>query len=224
MGKDVKVRRRRYDSTRRRQQADQTRREIVTAAGRLFRDRGYSVPMTAIAVEAGVVVETVYRTFGSKSALFRAVVEALLAGGAARAETPVEERRAIRAVIDEPDPRRQIALWVATQPGIHRRAGPVLRALHAGASSDVELKRLWDEMEAWRFEGQSRLVARLAAEGALRGDRSTEIASDIVFALTSLAVHDLLVLERGWTYEQYEEWLARALVRELLGDSEPTTE
>jgi AcrR family transcriptional regulator len=208
--------RRRYDSTRRRQAAAQTRRDIVTAAGRLFRDGGYGVPMTAIAAEAGVVVETVYRIFGSKAGLVRAVVEALLAGGAARAERRVEERPAIRAVIEERDPRRRIERWAATQPGIHRRAGPLLRAVRAGAASDPELARLWSELEAWRLEGQGRLVERLAADGALRRDRTVARSRDVLFTLSSLGVHDLLVLERGWTGAEYEAWLAESLVRELL--------
>ena len=215
--KDPVKTRRRYDSTRRRQAAAQTRRDIVTAAGRLFRDGGYAVPMTAIAAEAGVVVETVYRIFGSKAGLVRAVVEALLAGGAARAERPVEERPAIRAVIEERDPRRRIERWAATQPGIHRRAGPLLRAVRAGAASDPELARLWAELEAWRLEGQGRLVERLAADGALRRDRTVARCRDVLFTLSSLGVHDLLVLERGWTEAEYEAWLAESLVRGLLG-------
>ena len=150
--------RRRYQSARRAAQAAQTRRDIVTAAGRLFRERGYGVPLAEIASEAGVVVETVYRIFGSKAALFRAAVEALLAGGAGRAEVPVGERPAIRAILDEPDPRKQVAVYAATQPGIHRRAGPLLRALRDARGSDPELGRLWDEMEVWRLDGQGRFV------------------------------------------------------------------
>jgi len=210
--------RRRYESRRRREQAAQTRRDIVTAAGRLFRDRGYGIPMPAIAHEAGVVVETIYRIFGNKSGLFRAVVEALLAGGPTRAEVPVEERPAIRAIIDEPDPRRKIALYAATQPGIHRRAGPLLSALRGAKASNRDLARLWDELEAWRYEGQGRLVAQLAERGGLRADRSLDEAKDVVWTLCSLAVHDLLVLERGWTAERYEAWLAATLTHELVGD------
>src|SRR6266508_2736532 len=100
MSEDVKPRRR-YVSRRRQEQAAQTRRDILATAGRLFRERGYGgTPMPLIAVESGVVVETIYRVFGSKAGLFRAVMEAVLAGGAARADVPVEERPAIRAVID----------------------------------------------------------------------------------------------------------------------------
>jgi AcrR family transcriptional regulator len=172
--------------------------------------------MPSIAQEAGVVVETVYRIFGSKAALFRAVMEAVLAGGSARADVPVEERPAIRAVIEEPDPGRQIALYAATQPGVHRRAGPLLRALAGGATTDPELKRLWDEMEAWRLEGQGRFVAQLGEQGRLRPGLSFEDARDVVWTLCSLAVHDLLVVERGWTAERYQEWLTAALTRELI--------
>ena len=67
-------------------------------------------------------------------------------------------------------------------------------------------------------EGQARLVGLLASRGALRQGLSVETASDLVWTLCSLAVHDLLVIERGWTSEHYERWLTEALQRELLGD------
>lgn len=213
----VKPPRRRYESRRRQEQSAQTRRDIVTAAGKLFRDRGYtatSIPL--IASEAGVAVETIYRGFGSKAGLFRAVIEAVLAGGAGRAEVPVEARPAIRAVIEEPDPRRQVLLYAATQPGIHRRSGSLLRALQGALATDPDLRDLWDQMEAWRLEGQGRFVAMLADRGRLRAGLSFEAARDVVWTLCSLAVHDLLVVNRGWTPERYQEWLAAALVRELL--------
>ena len=205
-----------YTSPRRRQQAEQTRTEILTAAGRLFRDEGYGVPMPAIAAAAGVAVETVYRIFGSKANLFRAVVEAMLAGGVARAAVPVEERPAIRAVIEAPDPRSQVARYAATQPGIHRRAGPVLRALRDARSSDPALAELWDEMEASRLEGQGRVVRLLAKRGALRPDLSVDEGIDILWTCCSLAVYDMLVIARGWSDARYEAWLAATLAAALL--------
>ncbi len=209
--------RRAYASPRRQAQAAQTQQDILAAAGKLFRERGYSAtPMPLIASEAGVVVETIYRIFGSKAGLFKSVVEAALAGGTSRADVPVEERPAIRAVIEEDDPRRQIELYVATQPGIHRRSGPLLRALFGAVATDPELKTLWDELEGWRLSGQGRFVGLLAERGHLRDGLSVEDARDVVWTLCSLAVHDLLVVGRGWTPAQYQEWLAAALIRELL--------
>lgn len=218
---DVKPRRR-YESARRQEQAAQTRRDIVAAAGTLFRERGYSATsMPAIASEAGVVVETIYRSFGNKAGLFRAVVESVIAGGPTRADVPVEDRPQIRAVIDEPDPRRQLELYAATQPGIHRRSGPLLRALRDARSADEELRVLWEEMEEWRLRGQGRLVGLLAERGTLREGMSVEDARDACWTLCSLAVHDLLVVERGWASEKYREWLAAALIAALLPADTP---
>ena len=177
--------------------------------------------MLEIAREAGVVVETVYRIFGSKAGLFRATVEALLAGGASRAEIPVEERPAIRAILDEPDPRKQVAGYAATQPGIHRRAGPLLRALRDASGSEPELRRLWDGMEAWRLDGQGRFVRMLADRGTLRQGLTVDVGIDIAWTLCSLAVYDLLVLGRGWGDERYQAWLTDALARELLASGAP---
>ncbi len=216
MSEDVKPRRR-YDSRRRQVQAEQRRRDIITAAGTLLRERGYAVSMEAIAADAGVVVETAYRIFGSKAGLVRAVVEALLAGGPARAELPVEERPALRAIIEEPDPRLQVAMYAATQPGIHRRAGGLLRALREGASTDPDLRALWGDLEAWRLDGQGRFVRMLEQRGALRPGLSVDEATDGTWTLTALAVYDLLVLDRGWPEDRYEAWLADALAHALLG-------
>lgn len=95
-----------------------TRVRIVEAAHRVFVERGYAgATIPRIAAEAGVAVETVYRSASGKSGLLAAAVQAALAGGAQRAEVPVEQRPAIRQVIDEPDPRRQLQAYAATQPG-----------------------------------------------------------------------------------------------------------
>jgi len=119
-------------------------------------------------------------------------------------------------MIEEPDPRRQIELYAATQPGIHRRSGPLFRALSGAAATDPELKVLWDEMEAWRLQGQGRFVGMLAERGVLEPGVSVEQARDLVWTLCSLAVHDLLVVERGWTAEDYQDWLASALTCAVL--------
>lgn len=216
MTDDVKPRRV-YRSTRRAEQVAEKRRAIVAEADTRFRADGYSaVTMPAIAHEAGVAVETIYRAFGSKAGLFAAVIDAAVAGGAARAERPVEERPAILALIQEPDPGRQVELYAATQPGIHRRSGQLLRALSQAAGTDPELRTLWDSIEAGRLEGQVRFVQMLGDRGALRPGLSIADGRDGLWTLTSLAVHDMLVVTRGWSAERYERWLAEALAGLLL--------
>jgi AcrR family transcriptional regulator len=221
MSEDVKPRRR-YDSTRRQAQAAQTRQDILDAAHRLFLDRGYAgTTLAAIATAAGVVVETIYRAYGSKAELFKAVVRAAVAGGAARAQVPVEQRPAIAAVIAETDPHRQLELYAATQPGIHARAGPLLRVLIGAAATDPELAELWTQIEDERLAGMGRFAQLLADRGVLRPGLSVQEARDLLWTLNALTVHDLLVVQRGWSPERYRDWLAGALARELLPDRRP---
>jgi AcrR family transcriptional regulator len=216
MSEDVKPRRR-YNATRRQAQAAQTRQDILAAAHQLFLDHGYAgTTLTSIARAAEVVVETIYRAYGSKGELFKAVVRTAVAGGAARAQVPAEQRPAIAAVIAETDPDRQFELYAATQPGIHARAGPLLRVLIGAAATDPELAQLWAQIEQERLNGMGRFAQLLADRGALRLDLSVEEARDLLWTLNSLAVHDLLVVQRGWSSERYRDWLAGAMTRELL--------
>lgn len=220
MSEDVKSRRR-YDSRRRQAQAAQTRRDILAAAHAAFVEHGYTgATLASIAQAAGVVVETIYRAFGSKATLFKAVVEAAVAGGAARAEVPPDERPAIQAVIAETDPRRQLERYAATQPGIHARMGPLLRVLAEAAAADPELGETARQLEGERLAGMGRFAQLLADRGALRPGIDVDQARDVLWTLNSHAIHELLVVQRGWSPERYRDWLADALARMLLRDGE----
>ena len=218
MSDDVKPRRR-YDSPRRQAQAAQTRQDIIKAAHEAFLEHGYTgTTLAAVARTAGVVVETIYRGFGGKAGLFKAVVEAAVAGGTARAQVPVEHRPAIRAVITETNPRRQLERYAATQPGIHARMGPLMRVLAGAAATDSDLAEVLRELEYSRLAGMGRFAQLLADRGALRPDLAAEQARDILWTLASHATYDQLVTQRGWSPEQYQTWLADALSHLLLPD------
>ena len=219
MSEEVKPRRK-YDSRRRREQAERTRRDIVMAALELFVERGYvGTTMSDIADAAGVAVETVYRAFSSKALVFKSAVEAAVAGGAERAEVEAEERPAIRAVVEETDPRRQLELYAATQPDIHARMGPLLRVLKAAAALDDALTEVWTELEDHRLAGMQRFAQLLADRGALRSGMSVTDARDLLWALNSHELHEKLVVHRGWPPKQYQTWLATALAAALLEPS-----
>jgi AcrR family transcriptional regulator len=209
--------RRRYDGTGRRAKAQRTRAAVIEAAARVFQERGYAgATIPVIAAEAGVSVETVYRAAAGKAGLLAAAVQAALAGGAERAERPVEQRAAIRAVIDEPDPRRAIRRYAGTQPGLWARTGPLLLVLDAAAGDEPELVELRADLARQRRLGQGRLADRLADLGALRRDVPVQRARDIVWALCAQATFDALVTACGWSHVEYRDWLAEMLVAALL--------
>lgn len=209
---------RRYDATGRRRGAEGTRARVVAAATKVFVEHGYAgatIPM--IAAEAGVALQTVYRTAPGKAGLLEAAVTAAVAGGVDRAAVPVLERPAIRAIIDEPDPQRQLRLYAHTQPGIWSRVGPLLQVLEAAAASQPDLRRLQQEQDALRHAGLTRFGRLLHQRGALRPGLTPQRAADIIITLGCQATYRSLVLTHGWTHHQYEDWLADCLQHSLLG-------
>lgn len=208
---------RRYDAPLRRERAASTRARIVAAAHRIFLERGYAgATIPRIASEAGVAVETVYRAAPGKAGLLAAAVETALAGGTAHADLPVEQRPGIRRMIDEKDPVRKLQLYAATQPGVYGRAGPLLRVLDEAAPSVPELAKLRQRYATRRLEGMRQLAAMLAEQGALRAGLSPQRAADLLVTVCARANYDSLVTERGWTPEEYRDWVADMLVRTLL--------
>lgn len=196
-----------------------TRERVIAAATQVFLEHGYaSATIPAIAAQAGVALRTLYRAAPGKAGLLAAAVNAAVAGGGGRAEVPVEDRPAIRAIIEEPDPRRQLALYAHTQPGIWARVGPLLRVLEAAADSEPELRQLQREQDAERHRGITRFARLLHDRGHLRADVTPERAADIVVTLGSFATYDSLVTTRGWTHHQYETWLADTLRHSLLAE------
>src|SRR2546422_3976973 len=84
---------RRYDSTRRRAQAAETRQDILKAALQLFLEGGYAgTTINDVAAAAGVAVGANYPGVGGKAALFKSGVGGAIPAGAAPAAPPPRAR------------------------------------------------------------------------------------------------------------------------------------
>jgi AcrR family transcriptional regulator len=204
-----------YDSPRRREQAAATRREILMAAQRLFEEHGYSATtMAAVAAEAGVALKTVYAAFETKSGLLRALWNLLLRGD--EADVPVMERAWYREVLDEPDPVRQLRLNARNARAVKTRIAGVLDVIRHAAQLDPDSEELWARIQSDFHDNQRAIVQSLHDRGALRPALDAEQAADILWTLNHPDVWQLLVAQRGWTPEQWEEWFGDAACRELL--------
>jgi AcrR family transcriptional regulator len=207
--------RRRYDSPRRREQAEATRRDILAAAQRLFEAHGYAATtMAAIAAEAGVALKTVYVAFETKSGLLRALWHLLLRGD--RDDVPVGEQAWFREVVDEPDPERQLRMTARNSRLVKQRAGALMEILRSAAPTDPDIATLWDRIQTDFHANQRAIVESLDEKGALRPDLDVGGAADILWTLNHPNVWQLLVGERGWTADRFEDWLADALCSQLL--------
>jgi AcrR family transcriptional regulator len=204
---------RRYDASKRRQAAERTRRAILDAALELFGDRGYAgTPMTAIAVRAGVALDTIYASVGRKPDLARLLIETAISGTSQA--VPAAERGYVQAVRAAPDAETKIAIYAAAMRTIAGRVAPVLGIIQQAAPSDPELTALWREIAERRADNMHRFVTDLAAVGTLRVHPAE--AADIVWATNAPELYQLLVGQRGWTPDRYEHFLADAWRRLLL--------
>ena len=204
---------RRYDSTRRRAQAEATRRDILGAAQKLFEERGYAATtMEAIAVEAGVALKTAYVAFETKSGLLRALWNHLLRGG--RDDVPVAEQAWYREVLAEPDPERRLRLNARNSRAGKQRIAGVLEVIRGAAPADPEIGELWARIQR-EYHANQRVVAEGIA-GALAVD--LDRAADLLWTINHPNVWQLLVSERGWTPEDYERWCADTACAQLLGE------
>jgi len=211
------VKSRPYHAPRRREAAAQTRRAILDAATRLFAENGYTaVKMAQIAAGAGVATDTVYAAIGPKPVLFRLLIERAISGE----DEPVtaEERDYVRAIHAEPDARRKLAIYAKAIRHIQARLAPLFLALQSAASGEPELAALWTEIGERRATNMRRLAAELAETGALRSDISVDEAADVIWSMNAAEFYVLLVQQRGWAPEHYEQWLTDAWQRLLLDD------
>jgi AcrR family transcriptional regulator len=146
-----RVKRRRYESPRRREAAERTREAIIGAARTLFLDRGYALTtLEQVAEQAGVSTPTVYATFGNKRELLFAVAQTARRGDAG--PTPLLERPEIKQAHAERDPERQIALVAAQVRRMRERTGPIARVIKLAGAVDAEIAARSAQNERDRLE------------------------------------------------------------------------
>jgi AcrR family transcriptional regulator len=206
-----------YDSARRQEQARQTRRAILDAARRRFLADGFAPTTVAtLAADVGVSVDTIYKSFGGKAGLVRAICEHGLAG-----EGPVPaETRSNALQSTELDPRAIIRGWGALTAEVAPRVAPVLLLIRDAATADPEMASLQAEMDAQRLDRMTHNARNLANAGDLRKDLNVKHAGEIMWTYSSPQLYELLVLIRGWRPQRYSAFIADAMIAALLPPEE----
>lgn len=208
---------RRYDNTRRRERAEETRRSILSAARILFTSQGYAATAIAqIAERADVSVDTVYTAVGRKPEIMRELVEVAISGQ--DRPVPAEERDYVLRIREAESAQEKITVYAESIAAIQTRLGPVFLALRDAASTDTDCRTLWTQVSERRRENMLRFAADLRATGELRQDLSDAAVADIVWSMNAPEYWELLVHRRGWTAEEFGAWLGDAWVRLLLSN------
>jgi AcrR family transcriptional regulator len=206
---------RRYESVHRQEQARLTRRAILDAAGKLFVDPGYAAtPLTAIATEAGVAIQTVYKVFGSKKALLSALVDITVAGD--DEPVPLPDRQFATDIRALADARAKLARYAIHLTETHARQAHVMLALAGAATADPDAAAIWRKNLDERRQGMTMFAADLASAGQLRPDHSVDTAADVLWLAMDVRNYDWLVRERGWTPEQFQRWYVDTVAAAIL--------
>jgi AcrR family transcriptional regulator len=157
---------RRYDSTRRQQQARENRRRILAAAERLFADKGYgNTTIADVAAAAGVAVETVYATFKNKITLLHRAWDVAVGGD--ERDVHLLDRPEIRAVFDEPDLSTRLTRFAVVNTAVMRRTATLRLAIQGAAGTDSAAAALLAEIDRARLEAMGAHARAAAATGQL---------------------------------------------------------
>jgi AcrR family transcriptional regulator len=209
---------RRYDSSRRQEQARLTREAILDAASRRFLDDGYTATtIAAIAGDAGVSVDTIYKTFGGKPGLVREICDKALAGqGEVHAEA-----RSDTLQTTEPDPDVIIRGIGELAAEVAPRVAPIMLLIRDAAVADPEMAALKSQLDEQRLKRMTHNARNLADAGHLRPGLSVDDAGEIMWTYSSPELYELLSIKRGWSHDRYGAFIAAALVAVLLPPEEP---
>ena len=201
--------RRRYDTSLRAERALVTRQRILDVAKELFTARGVDqVTLGEIASDAGVSTPTLFALFQSKTGILKAVVERAFfnpryAEIAQRAEKATEPGEVLRITASI---SRVILDGERDEIGLMRGVSVL--------SSD--LKAIEAELEAVRFKIQEARARRLVKFVPAARRLGLGRVRDILWMYTGRDVYRMLVLERGWSSDEYESWLATTLIKTLM--------
>ncbi|MEU9834584.1 helix-turn-helix domain-containing protein [Streptosporangium sp. NPDC048047] len=208
---------RRYQSARRQEQARQTRRTILDAARRLFVEPGYAAtPLTAVAAEAGVAIQTVYAAFGSKRQLLSELVDVTIAGDDEPVSLP--DRPFVAEIRSLSDPRAMLAAYARHLAHTHARQVDVMIALAGAATADPDAASIWNKNVRERRQGMAMFAADLAATGRLRPGHDVDSAADVLWLAMDVRNYDWLVRQRGWPRERYEQWYVDTVTAAIIDD------
>ena len=203
-----------YDARKRRELAAESLRTVRARARELFLAKGFGATTIAeIAEAAGVSAETIYKNFGGKPGLVRAIYEESLLGAGG---SPAEERSDL-AQLTSTDPAALMEQFGRFTTEVSPLGAPVFLLIReAAAGGDATMAALLGEVDEARYRRMLHNARRLVGRGLLRPGLSAREAADVMFTCTAAELYETLVLKRGWSVERYGTFIGRTLAANLL--------
>lgn len=205
--------RRHYDSSSRREIARRNRQKVLEVAEARFLSDGYApTTIASIAQDAGVSAELIYKVFGGKGGLVKAIYEVRLAGAG-----PVPAyQRSDQMREHETDPRTIMRQWGLLTAEVAATLTPIRLLLRAAATTDPDIAAILQEVEHERLRRMRHHAQFLAERGYLGPGVTLAEATDILWACSSTELYDLMVLQRQWPLERFAQFITDFMTTGLL--------
>lgn len=212
---DEPVKTRSYTSAVRARRAEVTRAGIRRAATTLFLQGGYpATTMAAIATSAGVALDTVYASVGSKPVLFRLLIETAISG--TDEAVPAVDRDYVRSIRAASAAADKLRIYAAALRRLQPRLAPLVAVLQQASGTDAELADLWRAISTRRFRNMRLMADDLIGTGQLRAGLERNEIADMLWSTNSPELFLLFTRDRRWTHAHYERWLLDCWQRILL--------
>ncbi|HEX9123933.1 MAG TPA: helix-turn-helix domain-containing protein [Actinomycetota bacterium] len=201
--------------TRREIAAEATQALIVETADRLFMERGYvATTIESIAEEAGVAVQTIYNSVGSKADVLSRVLDRTASGPEAPTPVPDFMRDRTDRARDADEVVALLADWFAE---VQPRVAPLWDVIAAASAVDPDVAQLRRERDARRLRNYELAARLLAAKRGASPTLSVHEAAAMIWTLGHPSTYRFLVTEQGWSVARYRRWLRRGLRSQLVG-------
>lgn len=198
-----------YRSETRDAQAAQTRSHVLKAAKTLFQAKGFDrVTISELAQAAQVSIPTVYAIFKSKRGVLQCLIDSAF---------PSEQ---FTSLVDdsmrEKSAKKRLSITAKLARQIYDAERELMDILRGASVVAPEFKELEQERETRRYERQGEYVELMSKEKSLAKGVTLQKARDILWTLTGRDLYRMLVIERGWSSDEYEKWLSQMLMKSLL--------
>jgi AcrR family transcriptional regulator len=198
-----------YYSESRKAQSQETRNRILACAKMLFESKGLeNVTIDEIAKEAQVSAPSIYSIFQSKRGILLGLMDEAL--------SPEQFEALVEQGKKETCPRKRLEITASIARQLYDAEKTQLGFLRGASILDPVFKGLEIERERRRYQRQKDMAEAMTNEKAFIHNLSLTKVRDILWAFTGRDLYRMLVVERGWSSDEYEKWLAELLIETLL--------
>ena len=188
----------------------QTRIQILEAARAIFEELGYyGAGLEAVAKKAGVSRQAIYLHFPSKAELLTALHLHIF-------DTDVVPALRRHPITDAMSGLDVLDATIAADVEVVDKVWRIHESLTVARRQHPEVDQTLVPREEENYEGLLDVGRRLERDGALPPAMPVGLFTDMLWGLLNLGTFRNLVVERGWSLEQYRDWV-RDTIRLHIG-------